>query len=151
MLQVIQVASVPWVGNIFEQLHPGDKVLLIMTVSLLTQSLNLMASMGLGLFTFCCSSHLSSMARHIHVCWFSHISEEHDEDTGMWMVQPEVGDDGSPSISMLHIDCIFRAAHLLPIYGVDPIGLISPDNSLDVFPVFYVNKYIDHHAFQISS
>ena len=68
MLQVIQVASVPCIGNIFEQLHPGNKVLLITTVSLLTQSLNLTASMGLGLFTFCCSSHLSSMARHIHVC-----------------------------------------------------------------------------------
>ena len=85
------------------------------------------------------------------VRWFSHISEECDKDTGMWMVQLEVEDDGSPSISMLHIDCIFHAAHLLPIYGVDPIGLISPDNSLDVFPVFYVNKYIDHHAFQIAS
>ena len=85
------------------------------------------------------------------VHWFSHISEECDEDMGMWMVQPEVEDDGSPSISVLHIDCIFRAAHLLPIYGVDPIGSISPDNSLDVFPAFYVNKYIDHHAFQIAS
>ena len=68
MLQVIQVASVPCIGNIFEQLHPGDKVLLITTVSLLTQSLNLMASVGLGLFAFCYFSHLSSMARHIHVC-----------------------------------------------------------------------------------
>lgn len=82
---------------------------------------------------------------------FSHLAEERDEDTGMWMVQPKVEDDGSPSISVLHIDRIFRAAHLLPIYGDDPIDSISPHDSLDVFNGFYINKYIDHHAFQIAS
>jgi hypothetical protein len=85
------------------------------------------------------------------VRWFSRIAEERDEDTGMWMVQPEVEDNGSPSITVLHIDCIFRAAHLLPIYGDNPIDSISPHESLDIFPTFYVNKYIDHHAFQIAS
>jgi hypothetical protein len=85
------------------------------------------------------------------VRWFSLIAEERDEDTGMWMVQPEVEDNGSPSISVLHIDCILRAAHLLPIYDDDPIDSISPHDSLDIFPAFYVNKYIDHHAFQIAS
>ena len=84
------------------------------------------------------------------VRWFSPIAEECDEDTGMWMVQPEVEDDGSPTISVLHLDCIFRAAHLLPIYGDDPIGLVSPHDSLDAFSAFYVNKYIDHHTFQIA-
>ena len=54
--------------------------------------------------------------------WFSPSAEECDEDTGMWMVQPEVEDDGSPTISVLHLDCIFRATHLLPIYSDDPIG-----------------------------
>lgn len=85
------------------------------------------------------------------VRWFSRIAEERDEDTGMWMVQPEVDENNSPSISVIHIDCIFRAAHLLPIYGDDPIGSIPPHDSLDVFSAFYVNKYIDHHAFQIAS
>lgn len=85
------------------------------------------------------------------VRWFSRISDERDEDTGMWMVQPKVEDNGSPSMSVLHIDRISRAAHLLPIYGDDPIGSISPHDSLDVFSAFYVNKYIDHHAFQIAS
>ena len=84
------------------------------------------------------------------VHWFSPSAEERDEDTGMWMVQPEVEDDGSPTISVLHLDRIFHAAHLLPIYGDDPIGSISPHDSLDVFHAFYVNKYIDHHAFQIT-
>ena len=84
------------------------------------------------------------------VRWFSCIGEECDEDTGMWMVRPKVDDNGSPSISVVHLDCIFRAAHLLPIYGDDPIDSVSPHDSLDVFQAFYVNKYIDHHAFQIA-
>jgi hypothetical protein len=84
------------------------------------------------------------------VRWFSLAADECDEDTGMWMVRPEVEDDDSPTISVLHLDCIFRAAHLLPIYGDDPINSIPPHDSLDIFPAFYVNKYIDHHAFQIA-
>lgn len=84
------------------------------------------------------------------VHWFSRIAEECDEDTGMWMVRPKVYDNGSPCISVVPLDRIFRAAHLLPIYGDDPIDSISPHDSLDVFPAFYVNKYIDHHAFQIA-
>ena len=74
------------------------------------------------------------------VHWFSRIAEERDEDTGMWMVQPKIEDNSSPSISVLHINCIFRAAHLLPIYSDDAIGSISPHDTLDIFPAFYVNK-----------
>lgn len=50
------------------------------------------------------------------VHWFSLVEEERDEDTGMWMIQPEVA-DGSPVVSVIHLDCIFRAAHLLPIFA----------------------------------
>jgi hypothetical protein len=86
------------------------------------------------------------------VHWFSLVEEERDDDTGMWMVQPEVTDDGLPVISIIHLDCIFRAAHLLPVYGNDPIpDNISLHNSLDAFTAFYVNKYADHHAFEIAS
>jgi hypothetical protein len=85
------------------------------------------------------------------VHWFSLVNEERDEDTGMWVVQPEVT-DGLPVISVIHLDCMFRAAHLLPVFGDDPIPEnISPHNSLDAFAAFYVNKYIDHHAFEIAS
>ena len=70
----------------------------------------------------------------------------------MWMVQPERTDDGFPVLLVIHLDYIFRAAHLLPVYGDDPIPItISPDNSLDAFAAFYVNKYADHHAFEIAS
>lgn len=85
------------------------------------------------------------------MCWLSLVSEEHDEDTGMWVVQPEVTDNGSPMISIVHLDCIFHATHLLPVYGNDPIPTtISFHNSLDAFTTFYVNKYADHHTFEIA-
>jgi hypothetical protein len=98
-------------------------------------------------FAFCGVSYPCALVR-----WFSLVNEDRDEDTGMWMVQPEVTSDGSPAISVIHLDCIFRAAHLLPIYGDTPVpNTISHHNSLDAFSAFYVNKYADHHAFEIAS
>jgi hypothetical protein len=84
------------------------------------------------------------------VQWFTHVSEEPDDLTGMWMVQPEQSADGSPVISIIHTDCILRGAHLIPIFGQDfiPSGLHFSD-SLDAFAAFYVNRFIDHHAFEI--
>jgi hypothetical protein len=85
------------------------------------------------------------------VRWFSIIGEDCDEDTGMWMVQPAVTEDGLPDVSVIHLDCVFRAAHLLPIYGETQIpDNVSHHNSLDAFVAFYVNKYADHHAFEIA-
>ncbi|KAG1775478.1 hypothetical protein EV702DRAFT_1180272 [Suillus placidus] len=84
------------------------------------------------------------------VRWFNIIGDAPDEDTGMWVVQPSF-DGHSPDISVIHIDAIYRAAHLLPIYGVDFIPrAINFSNSLDKFHTFYVNKFADHHAFEIA-
>lgn len=74
-----------------------------------------------------------------------------DEDTGMWMVQPSTLRDHSPDYSVIHIDTIFRAAHLIPIYGDKEISpLIKPHHCYDTFQAFYVNKYADHHAFEFA-
>lgn len=48
--------------------------------------------------------------------WFSHVRDEPDEDTGLWVVKPEFDDDGTPDLAIIHIDTIIRAAHLIPIY-----------------------------------
>jgi hypothetical protein len=86
------------------------------------------------------------------VHWFQTLEEEPDEDTGMWMVKPGVIDGGSPEISVIHLDCVVRAAHLLPFYGDKPIPRsVSIHDSLDCCAKFYVNKYADHHAFEIAS
>lgn len=83
--------------------------------------------------------------------WFSCVGDMPDEDTGMWMVEPDLNAEGKPFMSVIHLDTIVRAAHLIGVYGnvFLPQG-ISAHNSLDVFRTFYVNKYIDHHAFEIA-
>ncbi|KAG1840400.1 hypothetical protein C8R48DRAFT_751327 [Suillus tomentosus] len=86
------------------------------------------------------------------VQWFHRIAEERDELTGMWMVALSFNEDGSRDLSIIHIDSIIRGAHLLPIFGTQlvPRGLRFYD-SLDVYRGFYVNRFIDHHAFELAS
>lgn len=68
-----------------------------------------------------------------------------DEDTGMWIVRPEqIG--RHPSLSVIHLDCIPRAANLIGVYG----SSILPEDflfsyTLDTFKAFFVNPYADHH------
>jgi hypothetical protein len=84
--------------------------------------------------------------------WFCRIGNGPDEDTGMWMVEPEVGNNGERLCSVIHIDCIVRAAHLIPVYGDAPIPRsIDCNTSLHAFRAYYVNKFIDHQAFQMVS
>lgn len=86
------------------------------------------------------------------VRWFTHTAEEVDHDMGMWVVQPDDDDDGLPAVGVIHLDSVLRAAHLMPVFGNSfiPIGL-TPDRTLDIFQSFYINKYIDYHAFELAS
>ncbi|KAG1878856.1 hypothetical protein F4604DRAFT_1880188 [Suillus subluteus] len=65
-----------------------------------------------------------------------------DEDTGMWIVHPSVHDNGTPNFTIIHIETVYHAVHLIPVYAF---------NSYDAFQSFCVNKYADHHAFEIAS
>jgi hypothetical protein len=71
----------------------------------------------------------------------------------MWVVEPDVTDDGASLTSVIHLGTIIQAAHLLPVFKNEP-ELVSRDlffsDTLDKFQKFYVNKYIDHHAFEIA-
>ena len=86
------------------------------------------------------------------VRWFDTVGDSPDEDTGMWVVRPAYCANNSPNISVIHIDTIYRAAHLIPVYGT---RFVPPDlkhyQTYDFFRKFYVNKYADHHAFEIAS
>lgn len=79
--------------------------------------------------------------------WFDKVGNAADEDTGMWIVRP----GGSDEHAIIHVDAIYRAAHLIPVYGTEflPPGLKYYD-SYDAFRAYYVNKYADHHAFEIA-
>ncbi|KAH9014126.1 hypothetical protein EDB84DRAFT_1277826 [Lactarius hengduanensis] len=85
------------------------------------------------------------------VHWYCRVGDEPDEDTGMWVVETEKGADGAPRAAVLHLDTIIRAAHLIGVYGRDslPSGL-TPEQSLNLFHTYYVNKFIDHHSFSIA-
>ncbi|KAG2743052.1 hypothetical protein P692DRAFT_201841927 [Suillus brevipes Sb2] len=75
-----------------------------------------------------------------------------DEDTGMWVVRPAHHANHAPNISIIHVDLIYRAAHLIPVYGSQFISLnLWHYQTYDSFQKFYVNKYADHHAFEIAS
>jgi hypothetical protein len=84
--------------------------------------------------------------------WFSYIGNSPDEDTGMWVVERDKQDGGSPFMDFICIDAILRSCHLLPIYGREMIsGNITYATSLDVFQAYYVNKFADHHSFELLS
>ena len=69
----------------------------------------------------------------------------------MWEVEPDILDDSTTFVSIIHLDTIVRVAHLLPVYGQEFVSrTLSFSDTLDIFGTFYVNKYIDHHAFNIT-
>jgi len=82
------------------------------------------------------------------VHWFSIFGDQPDPDNGMWIVTPDhVG--SARNLSVIHIDSIFRAAHLLPIFDASPLPrTLNYTATLDSFQGFYVNKYIDYHAYE---
>jgi len=85
------------------------------------------------------------------VHWFKWTDYHPDEDTGMWIVdRGHAGDASRPVLSIIPIQRILRAAHLIPMFGQTNVPPdISATDSLDRFRLFYVNKYVDHHAFEI--
>lgn len=104
------------------------------------------------LFSFKHSGHYYPCAL---VEWFVKAQTTRDADTGLWMVKPDLrGVHKRPFMSVIHLDCLLRGAHLMPVFG--PQFKLMPDNfqfqrSLDTFQTFYVNQYIDHHTHELLS
>ena len=86
--------------------------------------------------------------------WYSHVGFEPDEDTGLWMVEPDTDDDsGDPHLAIIHLDSIYRSVHLLPAHRNSTFvnHKITMHSSLDTFELFYINKFADHQAFEVLS
>ena len=76
------------------------------------------------------------------------MSDGPDETTGMWIVQPDDIIYGAPTVVVIHLDMVLCAAHLLLVFGKDSVSKqLKHEQTLDTFTSFYVNKYVDHHAF----
>ncbi|KAG1737952.1 hypothetical protein EDB19DRAFT_1984357 [Suillus lakei] len=84
------------------------------------------------------------------VRWFNRVGNTPDDDTGMWMVESSSVDHHA-HFAVIHVDTIFHSAHLIPVYGTNMLpSVIKSHHVLDIFTLFYVNKYADHHAFEIA-
>ena len=69
----------------------------------------------------------------------------------MWQVMPDNSAGGRCMTSIIHIDTILRAAHLIGVAGTQFLPhTFSFSDTLDAFCLFYVNKYADHHAHEIA-
>ncbi|EMD31400.1 hypothetical protein CERSUDRAFT_60074, partial [Gelatoporia subvermispora B] len=84
------------------------------------------------------------------VHWYERIASKPDDVTGLWQVGAQYAADDSPILGIIHLDTITRAAHLMPQYGKSIIPAIQPHETLDATNIctYFVNKYIDHHAFE---
>ena len=67
----------------------------------------------------------------------------------MYIVQPALI-PGQQSASVISADSIICAAHLLPIFDDSHLDIsLNYTRSLDVFKAFYVNHFIDPHAYEL--
>ncbi|KAI5992619.1 hypothetical protein EDC04DRAFT_3126973 [Pisolithus marmoratus] len=93
--------------------------------------------------------HLGTEYPCVVICWFDRVGDG-PNNTGMWVVHTCNAQD----IAIIHIDTIYHAAQLIPVYasqrGIDPAS-IKPNESYDKFQFYYVNKFADHHALEIVS
>jgi hypothetical protein len=82
--------------------------------------------------------------------WFE-CAGRHD-DTRFWMVRPVSERNGQPSLAVIHVDSIIRAAHLNAVYGSGLVpDIIHFHHTLSVFRTYFVNNYIDHHMNELIS
>ncbi|KAG1818093.1 uncharacterized protein BJ212DRAFT_1269688 [Suillus subaureus] len=59
--------------------------------------------------------------------------------------------DQHAHFAVIHVDTIFHSAHLIPLYGTDMLPLVMKSHHiLNIFTLFYINKYADHHTFEIA-
>jgi hypothetical protein len=88
------------------------------------------------------------------VHWFKVRGDNCDEDTGMWLAEPSYLDNGLKHMALVALQDVFRASHLCPVFSAEREHWVpvkhSHMDSLDVFRTFYVNKFIDSHAFKIA-
>ena len=79
------------------------------------------------------------------------VGDKPDELTGLWVVEPEYI-HGRRNMGVVHLDPVICGAHLLPHFpsNTQLPREINYTQTLDIYRSFYVNKHIDHHAFEIA-
>ena len=82
------------------------------------------------------------------VHWLVPVGDEPDDKTGMWVVWPEF-EGNQRSLAVIHLNCIARGAHLLPVFGSSflPEDFHFSD-SLHAFHGYFVSRHVDHHMYE---
>ncbi|KAK7049380.1 hypothetical protein VNI00_005981 [Paramarasmius palmivorus] len=81
--------------------------------------------------------------------WFTRSMDTPDEETGLWVVEPEYDPDGRRTMDVIHLDSIARPVHLLPVFGSDTLPEdFHYSESLDAFRAFYINKFANHASYE---
>ena len=125
-----------FVGNSDSQDAPGFKSLLVARVYLF------FSFKHDGVYYPCALIH-----------WFSTVGEAPDEETMMWIVEPDYTAGKKPLLEIIHLDTILRGAHLIGVADTNYLPSqpkIDCLMALDSFKSFYVNKFADHHAHEIA-
>ncbi|KAJ7093512.1 hypothetical protein C8R44DRAFT_989924 [Mycena epipterygia] len=82
------------------------------------------------------------------VNWFVPVGDTPDPDTGMWVVELE-HHRRVPTLAIIPVDSIARAAHLVGVYGTAALPEdFHFSDSLDAFNTYFVNPYADHHMYE---
>ena len=98
-------------------------------------------------FLFFKFTHLGTVYPCALVHWFEPVGNEPCPDTGMWIIRPEIGEDGKQVESVIHLDTIVHATHLIGVYGQAFIPRnFSHTYTLFAFASYYVNKFADRHT-----
>ena len=67
------------------------------------------------------------------------------------MVKLDTDDTGNPHLTIIHLNSICQAIHLLPAHQNNTFieHTIRMHTSLDAFKLFYINKFMDHQSFEV--
>ena len=150
MPRVTIPAYMACLNNVYDQLQNGDRVHCVF----IKRDIELEGMRGLHvaqvlLFPSFTSNHIPYPCALVQ--WFVIVGDGPCGETGMWIVKPEMQDDGARVTSIIHVKSILRGAHLIGVYGEQFLPRdFSHSDSLIAFQAYYVNKFIDYHANEIA-
>ena len=81
------------------------------------------------------------------VNWF--VRQRWGSVTRMWVVEPELDNDGNHTFGIVPLGSIIRSCHLIGVFGEDFLPTdFHFSNTLHSFHSYYLNHYIDYHTFE---
>ena len=82
--------------------------------------------------------------------WFVPVGNEPCLNTGMWIVEPQIGLGERRVTLVIHVDSILCGAQLIGVYGDNHLPQeFKFTDTLDAFIAYYVNKFTDNYAYEI--